>query len=212
VGQIVTVVNGILVILMAQFFQSLKHLSLFDLMMQVATLLQSLILVPLFFGMFIRRTPKWAPWATVIFGLGVSWLLVSWLKPGLAAEWLGLTLSKRETGDLSVMLNIAAHLFLTGGFFCLTSLFYRRKEDAVQQETDAFFADLERPEISDDTPTEADLQQRSKLGFVVTVAGAGMLAMVLIPNPLWGRATFLLCALGVLSIGLLLKRSARVTS
>ncbi len=211
VGQIVTVVNGILVILMAQFFQSLKHLSLFDLMMQVATLLQSPILVPLCFGMFIRRTPKWAPWATVIFGLGVSWLLVSWLKPGLVAEWLGLTLSKRETGDLSVMLNIAAHLFLTGGFFCLTSLFYRRQEDPVQQETDAFFADLERPEITDDTPTEADLQQRSKLGFVVTVAGAGMLAMVLIPNPLWGRATFLLCALGVLSIGLLLKRSARVT-
>lgn len=209
VGQVVTIVNGLLVILMAQFFQSLKSLSLFDLMMQVATLLQSPILVPLFFGMFIRRTPKWAPWVTVLVGLGVSWMLVSWLKPALVAEWLGLALSKRELGDLSVMLNIAAHLVFTGGFFCLTTLFYKREETAVQHETDAFFADLERPELSDDLPTPADLHQRNKLGLIVVAAGFGMLAMVLIPNPLWGRVLFLLCALVVLAIGVLLRQSAR---
>jgi SSS family transporter len=209
IGKYVTIFNGVLVILMAQFFQSLKGLSLFDLMMQVATLLQSPILVPLFFGMFIRRTPKWAPWATVVFGLCVSWLLVSWLKPALVGELLGITFTKREAGDLSVILNIGAHLILTGGFFCLTTLFYRREETPVQQATDAFFADLDRPEITDDVPTEADLQQRGKLGFIVTLAGVGMLLMVAIPNPLWGRATFLLCALAVLFIGLLLKRSAR---
>ena len=209
VGMIVTIFNGLLVIVMAQFFQSLKSLSLFDLMMQVATLLQSPILVPLFFGMFIRRTPKWAPWATVIFGMGVSWLLVSWLKPALVGEWLGIVFTKREAGDLSVIMNIAAHLVLTGGFFCLTTLFYKREESAVQKETDAFFADMDRPEITDDVPTESDLNQRAKLGFVVTMAGLGMLLMVLIPNPLWGRITFLLCALAVLAIGLLLKRSAR---
>ncbi|MDO6388301.1 sodium:solute symporter family protein [Uliginosibacterium sp. 31-12] len=210
VGQLVTIVNGILVILMAQFFQSLKHLSLFDLMMQVATLLQSPILVPLFFGVFVRRTPKWAPWATVVVGLCVSWMLVSWLKPALLAEWLGIAFTRREMADLSVMINIAAHLVLTGGFFCLTTLFYKREETPVQRETDAFFADLERPELSDDRPTEADLHQRSKLGRIVTVGGVGMLAMLLIPNPLWGRMTFLLCALAVLAIGFALTRSARI--
>lgn len=210
VGQVVTIINGILVILMAQFYQSLSHLSLFEIMMQVGTLLQSPILVPLFFGVFIRRTPKWAPWATVLFGLGVSWMLVAWLKPSLVGEWLGVSFTKREAGDLSLMLNITAHLVLTGGFFCLTTLFYKREENAVQQSTDEFFRDLERPEITDDTPTEADLNQRNKLGDIVTVGGLGMFAMVLIPNPLWGRLTFLLCALSVLAIGLLLKRSARV--
>jgi len=210
VGQVVTIINGILVILMAQFYQSLSHLSLFEIMMQVGTLLQSPILVPLFFGVFIRRTPKWAPWATVLFGLGVSWMLVAWLKPSLVGEWLGVSFTKREAGDLSLMLNITAHLVLTGGFFCLTTLFYMREENAVQQSTDEFFRDLERPEITDDTPTEADLNQRNKLGDIVTVGGIGMFAMVLIPNPMWGRLTFLLCALSVLAIGLLLKRSARV--
>jgi hypothetical protein len=108
------------------------------------------------------------------------------------------------------MINIAAHLVLTGGFFCLTTLFYKREETPVQRETDAFFADLERPELSDDRPTEADLHQRSKLGRIVTVGGVGMLAMLLIPNPLWGRMTFLLCALAVLAIGFALTRSARI--
>ncbi|MCY4745910.1 hypothetical protein NYO99_13075 [Pelomonas sp. UHG3] len=210
VGQVVTVVNGILVILMAQFYQSLSHLSLFEIMMQVGTLLQSPILVPLFFGMFIRRTPTWVPWVTVLVGLAVSWMLVTWLKPSLVGEWLGVSFTKREAGDLSLMLNITAHLLLTGGFFCLTTLFYKREENAVQHATDEFFRDLERPEVSDDTPTQADLNQRNKLGDIVTVGGLGMFAMVLIPNPTWGRLTFLLCALSVLAIGLLLKRSARV--
>jgi hypothetical protein len=137
-------------------------------------------------------------------------MLVAWLKPSLVGEWLGVSFTKREAGDLSLMLNITAHLVLTGGFFCLTTLFYKREENAVQQSTDEFFRDLERPEITDDTPTEADLNQRNKLGDIVTVGGIGMFAMVLIPNPMWGRMTFLLCALSVLAIGLLLKRSARV--
>ena len=210
VGQVVTIFNGLLIIMMAQFFQSLKHFSLFDLMMQVGTLLQAPILVPLFFGMFIRRTPKWAPWATVLVGFGVSWLLVSWFTPALVGEWLGVSFSKREAGDLSVILNIAAHLVITTGFFCATTLFYKPDESALQTETRAFFADLDRPEITDDAPTESDLAQRAKLGFVVTLAGAGMMLMVLIPNPIWGRFVFLVCALIVLLIGFLLTRSSKV--
>ncbi|MCG6399723.1 sodium:solute symporter family transporter, partial [Vibrio fluvialis] len=63
-GQIACLVNGLLVIFMAQFFNSLKHLSLFDLMMQVATLLQSPILVPLFLATsptFRLNPPKSPP-------------------------------------------------------------------------------------------------------------------------------------------------------
>jgi hypothetical protein len=108
------------------------------------------------------------------------------------------------------MLNIACHLFLTGGFFCLCTLFYRPKDDEVERATDSFFADLERPEITDDIPTAFDLHQRNKLGNIVVAAGVGLFAMMLIPNPAWGRVTYLLCALSVLAIGVLLRRSARV--
>ncbi|WP_208453738.1 hypothetical protein [Burkholderia gladioli] len=40
---------------------------------------------------------------------------------------------------------------------------------------------------------------------------AGLLAMVAIPNPAWGRLVFLGCALAVGIIGTLLVRSARAT-
>lgn len=209
-GQVVSIVNGLLILFMAQFFNSLTELSLFDLMMNVSTLAQSPILVPLFFGVFIRRTPAWAPWATVLFGLLVSLMLVKVWTPEAIGRWLEVTWTKREASELSVMSNIAAHLFLTGGFYCLTTLFYRRTENATQASTDAFFADLGRPELSDARPTEADIQQRQKLGVIVTTAGACLLLMVAIPNPLWGRMLFLGCAGGVGLVGILLLRSARV--
>lgn len=209
-GQVVSIINGLLILFMAQFFNSLTELSLFDLMMNVSTLAQSPILVPLFFGMFIRRTPTWAPWATVLFGLGVSLLLIKVWTPQAIGNLFGVVWTAREASELSVMSNIAAHLFLTGGFYCLTTLFYRREESSAQRQTDSFFADLERPELSDRKPTEADIQQRQNLGWIVTAAGLGLLLMLIIPNPAWGRLLFLGCAASVLLIGVLLLRSARV--
>lgn len=209
-GQVVSVINGALILLMAQFFNSLTELSLFDLMMNVSTLLQSPILVPLFFGVFIRRTPTWAPWATVVFGLIVSLLLVKVWTPDAVGRLFEVSWTRREASELSVMMNIAAHLFLTGGFFCLTTLFYRRREVPTDKGTDDFFADLSRPEVSDGRATEADIQQRRKLGLIVSAAGAGLLLMMVIPNPWWGRLVFLGCAAGVSLIGVLLLRSARV--
>jgi len=63
--------------------------------------------------------------------------------------------------------------------------------------------------IADNQQGEFDRQQRNKLGTMVMCMSAGILVMTLIPNPLWGRMMFLLCALIIFSIGFLLKRSAQ---
>ena len=39
--------------------------------------------------------------------------------------------------------------------------------------------------------------------------GSGVLAMTLIPNPMWGRMLFVLCSAAILTIGIGLRRSAR---
>ncbi|MDF5336399.1 transporter, partial [Vibrio parahaemolyticus] len=143
-GQIACLVNGILVIMMAQFFNSLKHLSLFDLMMQVATLLQSPILVPLFLGIIIRRTPKWAPWATVVVGMFVSWSVVKIFTPEFVGSWFGMDeLTRREAGEMRTMITIAAHLVFTAGFFCLSTLFYKEETDTHKETTAEFFKDVD---------------------------------------------------------------------
>ena len=210
VSRLLSFVSGILVILMALFFKSLQGLSLFDLMMSVSAMIQVPLLIPLIVGLFVRKIPQWAPWVTVLLGLFVSWIMKDVLTPQVFASWLGLNeLTPREEVDMNLMLTLAAHIFITAGFFCSTSLFYREEKDSHKSQRAAFFKDLETPVIADGAQDEYDRQQRDKLGTMVICMGAGILLMALIPNPLWGRMIFVFCSLTISTIGCLLKRSAR---
>ena len=211
VSRLVSFVSGILVIAVALFFKSLKELSLFELMMNMSVMIQMPLLIPLIFGLFIRKTPQWASWVTVALGLFVSWFTANIMTPDVVANWLGLAqeFTRREAIDINLIITIAAHLIITAGFFCSTTFFYKEQSDEHKQETDRFFADLEIPVVADFEQDEYDKQQRHKLGSMVIFMGSGVFAMILIPNPLWGRMVFVLCALAILTIGFLLKRSAR---
>lgn len=202
--------SGIIVIITALYFGSLRELSLFDLMMSVSAMIQVPLLVPLILGLFIKKTPQWAPWVTVLLGLSVSWFMKDVLTPQVFASWIGIeAFTPREAGDMSLILTLAGHVFITGGFFCLTGLFYREEKDSFVAQREYFFADLETPVIADDDQDQYDLQQRNKLGMMVMIMGLGMLLMSLIPNLFWGRMVFVACALVIFGIGFLLKRSTR---
>lgn len=203
--------SGVLVIFMALYFKSLRELSLFDLMMSVSAMIQVPILIPLILGVLIKKTPSWAPWITVLLGLFVSWFMLNVLTPAVFAGWIGLEpLTRRETTDMNLMLTIGAQVFVTGGFFWASSIFYKKANDKNSTETKRFFEDLETPVIADGQQDEYDRQQREKLGTMVIVMGAGIFSMTLIPNPLYGRAMFAICSLCILSIGFFLKRSAKL--
>jgi len=203
--------SGIIVILMALFFKSLRELSLFDLMMSISAMIQVPLLIPLIVGVFIKKTPQWAPWVTVLLGLFISWFMKEVLTPQVFANWVGITeFTRREAADMNLILTLGAHVFITAGFFSLTSLFYKAEKDQHKSERESFFKDFETPVIADDGQDEYDRQQRNKLGAMVMVMGAGVMSMSLIPNPLWGRMMFVACAIVILTIGYFLKRSARL--
>lgn len=207
VGQGICIVNGILIIIVAQYMHSMETFSLFDLMMKVGTLLQAPIIVPLFFGVFIRRTPDWAAWVTVLFGLAVSWVIANWYTAADVAALLNLPLTRREMSDASTMWNIFAHLVFTGGFFCLTTLFYRPLSIKRQAVVRTFFDNMVTTLFADDEQDEFDRMQRDKIGKVSILMGLGLLLLLLVPNPLWGRLIFLACALSILLFGWVLYRS-----
>ncbi|MEM7277353.1 MAG: transporter [Pseudomonadota bacterium] len=211
IGKMVSLTNGILVILTALFFRSLKDLSLFDLMMSVTTMIQMPLLIPLMLGMLVRKTPSWAPWATVALGFSVSWMVANVITADVFAAWIGIEeLTKRENSELTVVLTIGAHLFITAAFFCSTTFFYNAENDPHREATEKFFVDFETPVISDNEQSTYDRQQRNKLGTMVLIMGAAMSLMVLIPNPAWGRLLFAACALSILLIGMGLRKSARI--
>jgi Na+/proline symporter len=213
VSRVVSFACGILVISVALFFKSLKELSLFDLMMSLSTMIQVPLLIPLIFGLFIKKTPNWAPWVTVALGLFISWFMMNVLTPQVFANWLGLNeLTHRESVDMNLMLTIAAHLIFTAGFFCSTTFFYKAEQDEHKQEREKFFVDIETPVIADNEQDDYDRKQRDKLGSMVLLMGSGVTFMVLIPNPLWGRGVFVACALVILAVGVFLKRSAKPTA
>ena len=203
-------ISGILVIGMALYFKSLRELSLFDLMMSLSAMIQVPLLIPLIIGLFIKKTPQWAPWVTVLLGLFLSWLMKYVITPQVFASWIGIEpFTAREAVDMGLILTLGAHVFITAGFFCFTSFFYREEIDRNKVETERFFKDLEKPVIADDQQDEFDRQQRIKLGTMVMCMSVGILLMTLIPNPLWGRMIFVLCAFVLFVIGFLLRSSTK---
>lgn len=210
VGKLVSLVSGISAICAALFFVSMRDLSLFQLMMRFSTMIQMPLFLPLILCFVIKRTPAWAPWATVAVGMGVSLLTAYVITPDVFAWWIGIDdLTRREASELNLILTIAAHLSITATFFWATTLFYKAEKDPHKEETERFFADLATPVVSGDGQDEYDRQQRNKLGTLVIAMGTGILLMTLIPNPAWGRMLFAFCSAAILAIGASLKRSAR---
>ena len=209
ISKTVSLISGLGIILAALFFASLQKLSLFELMMSVSTMVQVPMMVPLILGLFITKTPTWAPWATIAVGFLVSWLVMNVFTANVFAELFGITsLTDREVIDMNIILTVGGHVFVTSGFFWATSLFYNETKDENKKEAELFFKDLKTPVISDISQYETDQQQRKKLGGMVLGMSVGILLMVLIPNPLWGRLLYVGCALLIACIGFLLRRSA----
>lgn len=212
VSQTVTLVFGALIIMVALFINSLRGLSLFDAMMYVSTLLQMPILVPLFFGIFIRKTPDWAAWATLSVGVVVSYVVSFVITPDVIAQWLNIDggFTSREASDLTVMNGVIGHLFITGGFFCLTTKFYKAPATERKQEIEEFWNDVDTPVLEEPGQDEVDRQQRNMLGKLIVVFGGLVTCMVLIPNPFWGRMAFIFCGIVIVTVGGLLLKSAQV--
>lgn len=208
ISKLVSLVCGAIVIGMALYFASYKELSIYELMISVSTLVQAPLMVPLCLGMFIKKTPQWAPWATVAVGLFVSWFVINVMTADVVTSWFGIeSLTNRETVDMNIILTVIGQVFITGGFFWATKLFYNETADRNRVESEKFFEDMYIPVVADEQD-DVDRQQRQKLGNMAIVMSLGVLCMTLIPNPVWGRLMFAVCAGVILLIGLSLHRSA----
>ncbi|MEL0638288.1 transporter [Marinomonas sp. TI.3.20] len=213
VSKITTTALGIAIILVALFINSLKELSLFNTMMYVGALIGFPMTIPAFLGFFIKKTPDWAGWATLLVGAIVSYCVGVLLTKGNVQHILGSNpLTDREWADLKVAIGLIAHVVLTGGFFIASMLFYKPLSDARQKDVDLFFNNLATPLVSEGSAQKLlDNKQRKMLGVLISIMGVGVMGMFLIPNPLWGRCVFLFCGGIVIAVGLLLVSSVDKT-
>ncbi|MDB1126065.1 sodium:solute symporter family protein [Vibrio algarum] len=209
VSKITSTCFGIAIILVALFINSLKGLSLFDTMMYVGALIGFPMTIPAFCGFFIKKTPDWAGWGTLVVGGIVSYVVGFVVTADMVEGWFGLNeLTGREWSDVKVALGLLSHVVFTAGFFVMSTLFYKPLSEERQKDVDKFFNNLETPLISESDAQKAlDNKQRRMLGTLIAVAGVGVMCMFLLPNPLWGRFIFVLCGSIVMGVGLLLVKA-----
>ncbi|MEZ9070953.1 sodium:solute symporter family protein [Vibrio splendidus] len=200
---------GVAIILIALFINSLKGLSLFDTMMYVGALIGFPMTIPAFCGFFIKKTPDWAGWGTLMVGAIVSYIVGFVITAEMLQNWFNLEpLTGREWSDLKVAVGLIAHLTFTGGFFIMSTLFYKPLEASRQKDVDTFFTNLSTPLVSESTAQKKlDNKQRHMLGSLIAVSGVAVMAMFALPNPFWGRMMFVLCGGIVFIVGLMLVKA-----
>lgn len=206
-SKITSTVFGLIIIFVALFINSLKGLSLFDTMMYVGALISFPMTIPAFFGFFIRKTPDWAGWGTLVVGGVVSYVVGFVIGPEDIQNWFGLeqALTGREWKDLKVGVGLLAHITITGGFFMLTTLFYKPLPEHREKDVDTFFNNLATPLTNESTAqARLDNKQRKMLGALISFAGAGIMTMFFLPNDFMPSLIFVLCGAIVLGVGLLL--------
>ncbi|NOJ04311.1 transporter [Vibrio splendidus] len=209
VSKLMSSVFGVAIILIALFINSLKGLSLFDTMMYVGALIGFPMTIPAFCGFFIKKTPDWAGWGTLVVGAIVSYIVGFVITAEMLQNWFNLEpLTGREWSDLKVAVGLIAHLTFTGGFFILSTLFYKPLEASRQKDVDTFFNNLATPLVSESTAQKKlDNKQRHMLGSLIAVSGVAVMAMFALPNPFWGRMMFVLCGGIVFIVGLMLVKA-----
>ncbi|UPR50213.1 transporter [Vibrio cyclitrophicus] len=209
VSKLMSTFFGLAIILIALFINSLKGLSLFDTMMYVGALIGFPMTIPAFCGFFLKKTPDWAGWGTLVVGAIVSYIVGFVITAEMLQNWFNLEpLTGREWSDLKVAVGLIAHLTFTGGFFILSTLFYKPLEASRQKDVDTFFNNLATPLVSESTAQKKlDNKQRHMLGSLIAVSGVAVMAMFALPNPFWGRMMFVLCGGIVFIVGLLLVKA-----
>lgn len=211
VGRVFIFINGILMILMAIYFQGLKATPLFDLVLIAAASIGIPSTIPLFFGIFIKKTPAWSAWSTMLFGFVLAIILRIILTEdfisSLFSPAIGFT--AQEIGDLNIAITTGVLFLVCTGWYFTSILFYRKEAVAYEKQVDAFFIEMNTPIVMEEEHQEEhenDSRQYTVLGRLCLLYGAFVMLLNFIPNTWESRIYISICGMLILLSGFLLKR------
>lgn len=207
VSKIATGVFGTVMILSAVAWETMRNMQLFDLVNQVAISLGLPMAIPLFYGMFWRKTPTWAAWSTVLVGLAASFVVKFLLKPDMFSWIPGLEgpFKPEEVTTFYIFASvILVGTVCTLWFFCST-IFYNPSDKGYMEQLDEFYQRLATPvECRQGEEAREDQAVAGSIGKLLLIYGSFIASLVWIPNRLEGRMCFLGCGGLMVIVGLLL--------
>lgn len=111
---------------------------------------------------------------------------VNWLLPLFSAD----AFTHRESVDLTVVAMLVAQIVISGGFFALSSLFYKEPQGVRKQELQLFYHNLATP-ISAQEEALVDGKQGAYLGRLSQVLGALIILVGVIFETGYDMLTFI---------------------
>ncbi len=206
VGKICTLVFGGIIIGLSVLINTYRATDVFTLLNQVMVSVGLPLTIPVFLGLFYKRTPMWSGWATALGGFAFS----AWANfvfkaqvespdfllrlPGVVREVLGNpsnALSGAEQADLLLAVTAIGTVLVTFVIFFGSAPFYEKAPAKDHARIDGFFEKLRTPLGASEDAQMSDEPVYRLLGVLCLIYGAFILLLMLIPNSLGGRLCFL---------------------
>lgn len=223
-GKVCTLAFGAVIVGLSLIINANRQSDVFTLLNQVMVSLGIPLTIPLFFGLFFRRTPGWSAWVTALASFAFSaWANFIFARQLAAADFLthapawfqstvgdpARALSPAERGDLLLVVTALGSSLVGTVVFFTSALFYRSAPAAEHRRVDELFAKLQAPLETNAQTQLSDEPVYRLLGLLCMVYGAFIVLLTLIPNPLIGRLSFVFVG-GVLGgTGVVLYRVAQ---
>ncbi|MGN6370772.1 MAG: sodium:solute symporter family transporter [Phycisphaerae bacterium] len=204
-GWVATLVSGMLTILAATLFTGEGKASLFDLYQYLNAYLWMPVGVTLALAMWVKHSPRWAAWGTVVWGVMLSVFLYEVLPMAAVGRVCVPVLGERFYGYL-VSNKFAATNFLaiplTALFFLGTKAFYKpAQHKSYERQVERFFRRMETPvDFEREVGHDNSRAQALVLSRVMGVYAVLVSLILLVPNTAEGRVGIGACAGGMFVI------------
>lgn len=177
VGRLTSTILGVMIIAVAISLSKLTGFTLYDIMWLYAGLVALPTIIPLTLGVFIKRTPAWSAWSTVLVGFAFSLVVVFWLKPETISWLAEHELNQREVNDFRFFAGTVGNLVICTLWFAFTKLFYERSTVSYKTQLDDFFQRIETPiDFAREHGQSSDSRQGLVLGSICLLY-AGVLGL-----------------------------------
>lgn len=213
VGRIFIFIYSLLMIALAFIFLENKEMSLFDIVLILAASVGLPTAAPMFLGVFIKRTPPWAGWSTMLVGFvfAVAINLVFYLVP--AVDLFNVFLrpqtpfTRMEAGDMQIATTTFILFVVTSYWYLRTIPHYKNSSEAYREQVDEFFEEMNTPidQAAEHGPDyDNDARQNRVMGLLCMIYGVFILLMLLIPNTWKARGGILFCGGTITATGVIL--------
>ncbi len=214
IGRIVIFCNGVIWVLLAGYFSTTSP-RLFDLLLIVSASIGIPMTIPLFYGIFFKRTPPWAAWSTMAAGMIPSIAMRIILRDTEHARNFfsaifptAVAFNDQEISDLNIGFTTAVLFVVCTAWYFGTMLFYKKENKEYVEQVDDFYAEMNTPidkELKDAEDFDNDTRQYTVLGNLCMIYGAFVLSLLIIPNEMQARFCILFCGSTIAGAGLIIR-------